>query len=396
MTGDAVRPLPTRAIPHASIALALVGFVWRTGFAAEVQVRDTGPEINTATWECTSGHQIEKRRITLDNGRIRYTFQFQGCQDASHEGKHPCNEGNFGMPDPTADNWYWGGFMQILVNGSDAALYGRDDLRVTETGARGGFQVIWAHPDAEVGLRLMLPAESNHVLGYLVWKPRPGATVQSVALRLTCYPSFFTAARQRKGERHCRTPRVDVAEPQTLELVPDQDTYLYYYDAVFDVARGEGDGPCAAMVAPQSVQGGRVAITDYPVLTAIDLKAEAGEARLAFYDFTGLTNEQAADYLNTHAAEDLAELQQADFRPAAIRALELDKLRAEAEKLLAEAAEDGAALRPQVNELLARAAALKGQADQGDWRAEADLASALVNSEDLFWKLRAFAVLNNP
>jgi hypothetical protein len=376
------------------LALPLVA---RAGLAGgdEVQTKDTGPETNTATWECTPGHTIEKRRVTLDNGLRRYTFQFQGCQDPSHEGRHPCSEGNFGMPDPTTANWYWGGFLKIVVNGTDAVLFDREDLQVTEHGARGGFQAIWAHPDAEVGLRILLPAGANHVLGHLVWQPRPGAKVETVALNMTCYPSFFTAARQRTGERHCGTPRTDEVEPNTLELVPDEDLYLYYYDAVFDVANGQGDGPCAAMVAPETVDGGRVRITGYPVHTEVRLKPEAGEARLAFYDFTGLTNEEAGEYLSTHAAEDLAGLREADFRPAPVRALVLEELRAEAQTLLAAAAEDGVALKPQVDELLARVADLKARADQRDWRAEAELASLLAGSEDLFWKLRAFAVLND-
>ena len=383
--------------------LALVGLVGATAARwggaqppATVRVTDSGPQPNPATWECTAGHSVEKRKITLDSGGRRYTFQISGCQDPSHAGEHPCAEGNFGMPEPTPANWYWGGFLRVLVNGSDAT--GRDikDLRVIEQGMRGAFQTVWAHPDADVGLRLMMLPGANHVLAELVWKPTPGVTLQSVGVRLTCYPSFFTAARQRKGERHCRTPRTDQSEPTTLTLEPEQDTYLYYYDAVFDVARGEGDGPCAALVAPQAVQGGRVSIGDYAVQTELDLKPEAGEARLAFYDFTGLPNADAESYLRSEAPRDLAELEQTDFRPEAVRQLDLDQLRAEALKLLADAAEDGQALAPQVEELLGRLGELNAGATRGDWIAEAELATALSSSEDLFWKLRAFAALNSP
>ena len=81
--------------------------------------------------------------------------------------------------------------------------------------------------------------------------------------------------------------------------------------------------------------------------------------------------------------------------PAPVRALVLEELRAEAQTLLAAAAEDGVVLKPQVDELLARVTDLKARADQRDWRAEAELASLLAGSEDLFWKLRAFAVLND-
>jgi hypothetical protein len=378
------------------VCVGLLGVALSAKAADAVKVFDGGAKTNPATWECTAGHEIRKQTITLDSGALRYAFLISGCQDPSHEGKHPCAEGNFGMPEPISGNWYWGGFFRVLVNDSDATVCDLKDVRVIEQGSRGAFQVIWSHPDAEVGLRLMMLPGGNHVLADLVWKPAPGATVASVGVRLTCYPSFFTAARNRQGERHCQTPRVDQQEPTTLELQPDQDTYLYYYDAVFDMAKGEGDGPCAALVSPQGVQGGRVRIGGYAVQTEIDLKPEAGQARLAFYDFSGLTNAAAEEYLRSHADGDLVQLEEADFRPEAVRKLDFEQLRAEALKLVADAAEDGQALEPRVQELLAKVTELKTGMDQGDWMAEADLATALADSEDLFWKLRAFAALNSP
>ena len=378
------------------VGLALTGSSSAQEPASEVAVQDTGPLFNSATWECTPGHKIEKRRITLDSGGSRYTFLLSGCTDPSHGDQHPCAEGNFGMPAPSSGNWYWGGFMKILVNGTDATLYQTGETRVLETGARGAFQVVWAHPAADVGMRLMMLPATNHVLADLTWRPRADAAVETVVIRLTCYPSFFTAARQRNGERHCQTPRMDMAQPETLELVPEEDTYLYYYDTVFDMANGEGEGPCAALIDPSTVAGGRVRIGGYAVTTDLDLRPEEGRARLAFYDFSGMTNAQAGEYLKQQAAGDMARLVETDFRPEPVRQLDTPGLAAEATRLLADAAEDGEALKPQVDDLLSRVAELKPRADEGDWTAEADLAELIRKSADLFWKLRAFAALNRP
>jgi len=360
----------------------------------EVSARDGGSKIAPATFECKPGHQVDTHLITLESATARYGFRYSGCQDPSHGELRPSAEGNFGMPEPTSDNWYWGGFFQVMVNGTDAIGYRLSDIRVTEAGARGAFQAIWAHPDADLGLRVMLLSNTNHVLALLTWKPKPEATLKTITLRLRCYPSFFTAARHRQGERHCQTPRLDQQEPETLELDPAQDGYLYYYDAVFDVARGEGDGPCAALVAPDALQGGRVQIGDYAVMTDLDLKPDAGQTRFALYDFTGLTNADAEAYLRAHWTDDLAQLTQADFRPEPVRLLQADRLQAQAAQLLADAADDGQTLKPQVDEVLSRVADLKGKADEGDWVAEAELASVLTNSADLFWRLKAFALLN--
>jgi hypothetical protein len=384
-----------------AVAVALAGAVWCSALRAEdraarVSVVDGGVKTNAATWECTSGHKVEKRSITLDSGKRRYTFLASGCTDPSHGEKRPCSEGNFGMPEPISANWYWGGFLRVLVNGENATAYRIAGVQVLENGARGSFQILWAHPDADVGLRLLMLPEANHVLAHLTWKAKPGVALKTVAVHLTCYPSFFTAARHRTGERHCRTPRTDLAEPKVLDLVPDKDTFLYYYDTVFDVAKGEGDGPCAALVAPAAVAAGRVRITGYPVITELDLKPEAGEARLAFYDFAGRKNAEAEAYMTEHGERDLAELIQADFRPELVRRLDLGRLKSEAAKLLADAGDDGKALQPKIEEMLFRTEALKAQADGGDWGAEASLAAVLQDSSDLFWRLRTFAALNAP
>ena len=364
--------------------------------AALAQDFVSGPHLVASTYECKTGHQIKKQQITLDSGKVRYTFAYSGCTDPSHGDQHPSAEGNFGMPEPWAGNWYWGGFIKVMVNDSDALQYTLTDMRSVESGPRGSFQAMWAHPDAIVRLRVVMLPGSNHVLCDLSWKPQPDKTVKTVSMVLRCFPSFFTAFNHRQGERHCQTPRIDLKQPQTLVMVPDKDTYLYYYDAIFDKAKGEGEGPCAAIMASDAVEGGKVTIGDYPEDTTVYLKAEVGHVRFALYDFAGWTNAEAEAYLKAQAAADLAQLQETDFRPAVVREMDLDKFRAESAKLLADAADDGKAFKPKTDELLAKIAGLKAKVDAGDWQAEADLAQSLQDSDGLFWRLRTFAVLNNP
>lgn len=358
-----------------------------------VAVHDGGPHMVASTFECgTAGHQVKKQTISLANETSRYAFGYSGCTDASHGALRPSAEGNFGMPEPWAGNWYWGGFITVKVNGTDALQYNLTDMRVLDSGPRGSFQAVWAHPDATIGLRIMLLPGSNHVLCDLSWKPVPEKTIQTVVVGLRCYPSFFTQA----AERHCQTPTTDLKQTQTLNLVPDKDTYLFYYDAVYDVAKGQGNGPCAAVIAPEAVKSGKVAVGTYSEDTTLELKPEVGHLRFALYDFNKQSNADAEAYLKAQAAADLAELLKVDFRPQMVREMDLDKFRAEATRLIAEAAEDGAALKPKVDELLGKVAGLKTKADAGDWQAEADIAQALRDSEDLFWRLRTFAALNKP
>lgn len=374
--------------------LAAVGPARAQDLPPQVTVHDLGVKTNRATWECTPGHEIRRQQIRLDSGARAYTIQLQGCWDESHGAQHPCNEGLFGMPTPTRANWYAAGFMKVLVNGEDAVLYQDALPRVLETGDRGVVQFQWTHPAAEVGLRMMMLPGGHCLMGELQWRPREGEAVQTIALALTCYPSYFTTANNRTGDRHCMTPRTDEREGHPLDLIPGEDTWLYYYDTVFDVANGEGDGPCAALLAPEGVSGGRVSIGGYAVSSSITLDPDAGQARIGFYDFNAMTNAEAERYMRESAPDDLALLTTTDFRPEAVRALDLRAFTQETGGLLEAAGEDAAAIRPQAEELLERVTALKPLADQGDWAAEADLAELLRSSSELFWRLRAFAVLN--
>ena len=382
---------------RAGVVVALLACALGAAWADEqprVTVHDMGMKTNPARWECTPGHEIHRQQIKLDSGARAYTIQVEGCFDPSHGAQHPCNEGLFGMPKPTRANWYAAGFMKVLVNGVDAILHQDAAPCVMESGDRGVIQFQWAHPDADVGLRLMMLPGGKCLMAHLQWRPREGRTVDTIALALTCYPSYFTTANNRTGDRHCMTPRTDESEGHTLQIVPGEDTWLYYYDTVFDVANGEGDGPCGALLAPAGVTGGRVSIGGYAVSTTINLDPAAGEARVGFYDFTGMTNAEAEQYMKQQAPKDLAQLTETSFRPAPVRELDLAAFTAETNRLLDAAGEDGAALRPEVEELLARVAELKPAADVGDWTAEAELAGMLQTSSDTFWKLKAFAVLN--
>ncbi len=391
-----VRAAGLRCLLVATLACATACAVVAADEAPPVTVHNPEMSVSSASWECTRGHEIHRRQFTFASGETSYRIKTQGCFDPSHGEQHPCNEGTFGMPSPTRANWYASGFMEVLVNGVNATLYQDEDRppRVLETGERGVVQFVWDHPAADVGLRLMMLSGGNHLIGDLRWWPREGQTVESVTVKLLCFPSFFTAARNRTGDRHVMTPRIDKKQGERLDLVPGGDTWLYYYDTVFDVANGEGDGPCAALLAPGAVTGGRVGIGGYGVNTTVQLDPSVGEARLAFYDFTGWTNAEAERYMTEQGADDLAQLQAMSFRPALVRELDLAEFTAETQRLLEAAGVDGDALRPRVEKLLARVTELKPKADAGDWPAEAELAETLRASDDLFWKLKTFAVLN--
>jgi hypothetical protein len=190
------------------------------------------------------------------------------------------------------------------------------------------------------------------------------------------------------------TPRTDQNQVSTLDLVPGEDASLLFYDTIFDVANGEGDGPCGVVISQDGFTGGRVSIAAYPVTSYIDFDASTGQAKLAFYDFAGMPNADAKAYFAEHGQADLAELEATDFRPSPVQRLTFAEFEAETNALLAGAADDGEALRPEIEELVADVKANTEKGAAGDWQAEAALAGLLINSEELLWKLKIFAMLN--
>ena len=401
MRDDGGRSGWRRCLERAVMAVALAGMLSiatsaRAAKASdEVSVADSGSEWSIGG-DCAPGHKFERRLITFDNGVAQYGFLYSGCSDPSHGDLRPSHEGNFGMPLPSPANWYHGGFFFVSINAAEATNRGLRDLQVIERGQRGAMQIVWTHPDAEVGLRLLMLPGVNHVLAELVLRPKSGAVLKSVVVRLRCYPSFFTACYHRRGQRHCQTPRIDRREPSTLKIAPDRDTWLYMYDTVFDVANGEGDGPCAVAIAPGAVDRGQVDIGDYAVTTELTLKPGVNRLRLAFYDFTGSTNAVAAAYMKTHADEDIARLVRTDFHPRAAQGVDVERVEAEATRLLAAAGDGGKPLKARVDELIGRINAAKAKTADDDWKAEGDMANLVASLEDMLWKLKIEALLNQP
>ena len=364
--------------------------------SSQVAVQDSGPQYSRGRPPGHEGHKWENRNITLDSGAIRYTLKYSACVDPSHPASRAFEEGYIGMPAPTACNWYHSGFMFISINGQEVGICPMVDMRITEGGARGGFHMVWDTPEATVRLQFLLQAGANHLDSNLTWFPKPGKTVSAVALRLVCYPSYFTAWNHRQGDRHLITPRLDKREPETVELDPVKDTYLYYPDSIFDVAKGEGEGPCAMMLLPEEIKAGRVSIGGYAVTTYLQVAPEAKRVRLAFWDFAGKTNEEAVAYLKANGAVVRQALAAMDFRPQAVARLDLPLLQAEAAKALAEAGDDAAPYRPKIEAWLQKMADLKPKAEAGDWQAETDLVNTLSDYGALFWKVRIQALLNKP
>ena len=192
------------------------------------------------------------------------------------------------------------------------------------------------------------------------------------------------------------TPRTSVHEPATAALEPAADTFVLYSDGVFDVAKGEGSGPCAMLFLPEQIASGTVQVSHYPVQTKLEAKPDVQELRFAFWDLSGKTNVDALVAMTACAAQTQEHLRKVSFRPESLERFDPDAAASEVTRLLDDAKEDGARLRPHTEKLVQELVVLKAKSDQGDWSAGATFAKRFPQYEALLWKLRIFALLNTP
>ena len=362
-----------------------------------VTVRDPGPTYRQQSWiDGHNDHKWEEHVITLDNGKVCYAVKYTACVDPSHPDKRALEEGYIGMPSPCAANWYHSGFFFIKVNGQEIGELPMAHMRIIEAGTRGACQMVWDTSAAAVRVQFLALPGGDRLLSQVTWRVKPGRTVTSVSAHFRCYPSFFTTYHQRQGDRTVTTPRAERHEPETLDLVPAADTFLLYTDGVFDVAKKEGDGPCAMLFLPEEIASGKVQLASYSVNTYLEARPEAKRLRFTFWDFAGRVNADARAYLEANAARMQEELRQVEFRSESMAKFDPAATKAETDKLLSGAGEDGASVKDRIEQLVLQMTDLKAKADAGDWSADAKFVDLASECEVLTLKLKIFALLNAP
>lgn len=291
------------------------------------------------------GHLFRSRDASLDTGAVRYVVKYCACVDPAHGDEVVPIEGYIGMPAPSAANWYHSGFLFVIINGQDIGRARLSSMVVAESGTRGILDMVWHHSLADVRVRFLALPQDDKLLVEVALDPK--VEVQSLVLRTTCYPSYFTSWNHRDGARRVQTPSSLVRQGETTTLPAADNWWGVYYDEVFDVAKGEGDGPCGMLVLPEEAQELTVQATDYPVNTTISYRPQLRRLHLAFWDWTGHPNAEVLAAMPAAAERARAALQETDFTPATLREFDFAGARREVEQALA-----SEAVRSQLGERL--------------------------------------------
>ncbi len=318
----------------AGMTISLAGAALAEPARAEVGLNLKAPSERTRALNTTHpGHLLYERRASFGLGDATYTVQYRTCIDEAHAPEVSLIEGYLGMPGPSSANWYHGGFLSVDLNGRTTGTTPLSSMMVVERGERAMLDLVWHDKLANVRVRFIgLPGYDCLFCEVTI---EPIEEITSVGLKLTCFPSYFTAHHKRAGARRIQTPAELVMQGPPVTLPLDENWWGVYYDETFDVAKGEGEGPCSMLIVPEG--GGEVnhAPHDYAVNSMISLPAETTRVRMAFWDHKGMTNADALSLVGDRADDVRAMLEQADFTPVAVREFDVAAAREQVEQALA-------------------------------------------------------------
>ncbi len=279
-------------------------------------------------------HLFREQTATFGLAEHNYRIAWKACVDPAHGGRVAPIEGYVGMPGPSSANWYHSGFLFIRLNGRDIGTTPLSSMMAVESGPeRAILDLVWHDEAANIRARFVgLPGYDCLLCEIAI---EPLTPITSVGLELRCYPSYFTAWNHRDGARRIQTPSRLVEQGEDVTVPLAENWWAVYYDEVFDVAKGEGAGPCSMLIVPPEGGEVRFAPGGYSVTTGITLPADTTRVRMAFWDHNGVTNADALALVAGRADEVRALLESADFTPAVVAQFDIAEARAEVRRALA-------------------------------------------------------------
>jgi len=337
-----------------------------------------------------AGKLRAEQHFTFALGDTTFRTRYSVVMDPKQKGKAFPSEGYIGMPGPSSCNWYAGGFLFVRINGRDI---GRTKLHagvVSETGSRAMADLVWDAEVARVRVRLAGLAGDDKLLCEIALEPKQ--EIKSLRVLLRCYPSFFTAWHKRNGDRKIATPAATLKQGDNVTLPADKHWYGVYYDTIFDVAKGEGHGPCAAMFPPDTFKTVRFGVGSYGVETELTCRPDARRVRLAFWDFRKQANAAVLDRFRRRAKAWATQLAEFDFTAESVRGFDRKAALAELATLTR-----SAAVRKQLgakaDTYRKRIEALVPTTGQPGILQETELVGLITEYRDFLWELKVAALL---
>ena len=282
-------------------------------------------------------------RIVMDTGVREYGLRYLVAHDDKRPGVAIIGEGYIGMPQPSDQNWYGGGFFDLQINGKTIGTTPIHSLTGRRGGNRGYVDFVFDTPLSVVRIRFVTTAGSDALYCQTLLEPK--TEIKSLRVVLRCYPSAYVT----NFDRHVLTPVRDIAQGERAELDMAREWWLLYYDRVFDAGHASstrtGVGPCSALWPGSQTSKVRFTVGSYGTDTAMGLKPKLRDFRFVFFDYAGKKNATATADLRQRAEGLLRELATFPFTDRGIANWPLVQKQREIAQVLATMPDEQAAAR---------------------------------------------------
>jgi hypothetical protein len=363
----------------------------------QVLVTDSGVQtvtIGPGAPAHTVGLQGHRQTIVMDTGARTYALRYAVALDPNNPRAAIPGEGYIGMPQPSDQNWYAGGFFDVWLNGKSIGGTLIHSLTGRSSGCRGTADFVFDASQAVVRVRFVARAGGDCVYAQLLLEPKQEITSVRVATR--CYPSGYIT----DGRRHVQTATRDFAQGERAVLDVENEWWTLYYDRVYDAGyigtTRSGVGPCAMLWVPGQTENASFTVGSYGIETVLELKPTLRDFRFVFFDYAGKKNEPAMADLRGRAETLLDELTNFAFTDPTLANWPLPQKQAEIRQVLAsvpEATEAAAQYERWGRELAAQLKLVRSGA-AGTIMAEANAAGTIAQWERGLPALKLKALLN--
>ena len=201
---------------------------------------------------------------------------------------------------PNGANWYSADCFTITV-GKQRSTKVPCEMKVlkTEPGI-GVVEAVWSFEAGPAKARFEVRDGDDKVLVTVTF---PKAKSRGLSVR--SYPSTFAGGwkqgfklRQRRGITATR----EMPMGSTLKgkgTLSAEENWVLFQDDHFDVAKTKNkrEGPCAVLYNPKEAAKAWASVENYACYLYFIPKADVDAAHLMFWDFQGLTNEEALEYM---------------------------------------------------------------------------------------------------
>ncbi len=230
--------------------------------------------------------------LALPDTDPQYTLTYHVCVERA---AHPDmlevwpREGGLGvgMIAPTGCNFYAGGFIDLLIDGASIGGNQATIERLTWPAATG-YRLTWQIPGATVALTFVGADGDDHLT--LHGAVQSEEIINTVEVRLRCFPSSFTEPR----ERFVATAGRELEAGARVVLPPDE-CWALFADRHFDEATlpAQSRGPCALLFEPMQMSRAMLDVGACQIEAQFELMPGQTSFDLALWEFPDLANAAA-------------------------------------------------------------------------------------------------------